>query len=134
VAGVGGGLYAIGNKQAIPSEYAILLGLIWLAVLVTFGVRSNVAALLAGCVFVLSPAFVRSQLKLNSTWQQVPVLLFGLGAVALAKNNEGTVHQGAMALQRLVHRLFGRRGAPPATTPAPATPPTPQPAAEVPGS
>ena len=44
------------------------------------------AALLAGCVFVLSPAFVRSELKLNSTWQQIPVLLFGLGAIALAKN------------------------------------------------
>jgi branched-chain amino acid transport system permease protein len=119
VAGVGGGLYAIGNKQAIPSEYAILLGLIWLAVLVTFGVRSNIAALLAGCVFALSPAFVRSELKLNSTWQQIPVLLFGLGAIALAKNNEGTVHQWAMGLQRGLHKIVGRGEPPPTATQEP---------------
>ena len=55
VAGVGGGLYALAHKQAIPLDYATLLGLVWLAVLVTFGVRSNIAALLAGCVFVALP-------------------------------------------------------------------------------
>src|SRR5205814_8257734 len=48
VAGVGGGLYAMSSKQAVPLDYATLLGLAWLAVLVTFGVRSNIAALLAG--------------------------------------------------------------------------------------
>jgi branched-chain amino acid transport system permease protein len=117
VAGVGGGLYAVANKQAIPSEYAILLGLIWLAVLVTFGVRSNIAALLAGFFFVMSPAFVRSELKLDSTWQQVPVLLFGLGAIALAKNNEGTVHQWAMGLQRGLHKIVGRDASPPTPEP-----------------
>jgi branched-chain amino acid transport system permease protein len=134
VAGVGGGLFAISEKQAIPAKYAMLLGLVWLAVLVTFGVRSNIAALLAGCVFVASPAFVQSELKLNTTWAQIPVVLFGLGAVALAKNNEGTVHQAAMALQRLAHRLSGRGDEPPAATSVPAAPPIPQPAAEVSGS
>ena len=48
VAGVGGGLFAMARKQAIPLDYVTLLGLVWLAVLVTFGVRSNIAALLAG--------------------------------------------------------------------------------------
>ena len=47
--GVGGGLYAVANKQAVPQQFPTLLGLVWLAVLVTFGVRSNIAALLAGC-------------------------------------------------------------------------------------
>ena len=56
VAGVGGGLFAMERKQAIPLDYVTLLGLVWLAVLVTFGVRSNIAALLAGCIFVISPA------------------------------------------------------------------------------
>ena len=95
VAGVGGGLYAIANKQAIPLDYATLLGLVWLAVLVTFGVRSNIAALLAG---VCSCSRRRSSgvLKLNATWEHLPVLLFGLGAIALAKNPEGTVHQWAV--------------------------------------
>ena len=115
VAGVGGGLYAVANKQAVPQQFPTLLGLVWLAVLVTFGVRSNIAALLAGCIFVMSPAFVQSYLQLSSTWAQVPVLLFGLGAIALARNPEGTVHQGAMGFQRQLRRLSGARAVPAAT-------------------
>src|SRR5262249_35717703 len=83
VAGVGGGLYALSSKQAIPLDYATLAGLAWLAVLVTFGVRSNIAALLAGLIFVLSPAFIQTVLKLDAPWSNLPVLLFGVGAVAL---------------------------------------------------
>jgi branched-chain amino acid transport system permease protein len=115
VAGVGGGLYAVANKQAVPQQFPTLLGLVWLAVLVTFGVRSNIAALLAGCIFVMSPAFVQSYLQLSSTWAQVPVLLFGLGAIFLAQNPEGTVHQQAMAFQKLLYRLSGARAVPAAT-------------------
>src|SRR4029077_17128092 len=112
VAGVGGGLFAVAHKQAVPLDYATLLGLVWLAVLVTFGVRSNIAALLAGCVSVLSPAFFTSELNLSAQWALVPTLLFGLGAIALARNPEGTVHQAAMALQRTLHRRSGGRAAP----------------------
>jgi branched-chain amino acid transport system permease protein len=72
VAGVGGGLYAVAHKQAIPLDFVTLAGLVWLAILVTFGVRSNIAALLAGCVFVLSPAFVQTYLQLSSTWPRSP--------------------------------------------------------------
>ena len=81
----------------------------------TFGVRSNIAALLAGLVFVLSPAFVQTYLQLSSTWAQVPVLLFGLGAIFLAQNPEGTVHQWAMGLQGGLHKLGGMRAVPAAT-------------------
>jgi branched-chain amino acid transport system permease protein len=113
VAGIGGGLYAMSTKQAVPLDYATLAGLVWLAVLVTFGVRSNVAALLAGMIFVLSPAFVQTYLQLSTTWAQVPTLLFGLGAVAVATNPEGTVHQQAMAVQRALYKLTHVRAAPP---------------------
>jgi branched-chain amino acid transport system permease protein len=109
VAGIGGGLFAMANRQAVPGDYATLLGLVWLAILVTFGVRSNVAALLAGCVFVLAPAFVTAYLNLTGLWAQVPVLLFGLGAVAVALNPEGTVHQQAMGLQRALYRMTHAR-------------------------
>ncbi len=115
VAGVGGGLYAVSHKQAIPLDYVTLIGLVWLAVLVTFGVRSNIAALLAGCLFVISPAIFQTLLKLSSTWALVPTLLFGLGAIALAKNPEGTVHMWAMGFQRQVHRMSGARAVPAAT-------------------
>jgi branched-chain amino acid transport system permease protein len=107
VAGVGGGLYALSFKQAIPLDYATILGLVWLAVLVTFGVRSNIAALLAGLLFTFSPAFIQTVLKLQAPWSDMPVLLFGLGAIALAQNPEGTVHQWAMGLQRALHRAQG---------------------------
>jgi branched-chain amino acid transport system permease protein len=107
VAGVGGGIYALSFKQAIPLDYATLLGLAWLAVLVTFGVRSNIAALLAGLLFTFSPAFIQTVLKLDAPWSDLPILLFGLGAIALAQNPEGTVHQQAMGFQRLLHKARG---------------------------
>ena len=111
VAGVGGGIYALSFKQAIPLDYATLLGLAWLAVLVTFGVRSNIAALLAGLLFTFSPAFIQTVLKLDAPWSDLPILLFGLGAIALAKNPEGTVHQQAMGFQKLLHKASGGGGA-----------------------
>lgn len=107
VAGVGGGLYALSFKQAIPLDYATLLGLVWLAVLVTFGVRSNIAALLGGLLFTLSPAFIQTVLKLDAPWSSLPILLFGVGAIALAKNPEGTIHQNAMSFQRMLHKASG---------------------------
>jgi branched-chain amino acid transport system permease protein len=139
VAGVGGGLYAVGHKQAIPLDYVTLAGLAWLAVLVTFGVRSNIAALLAGCIFVLSPAFIQTVLQLQTPWSELPILLFGLGAIALAQNPEGTVHMWAMGFQRNMQRLSGARAVPAATAYAgrhdprlegdapPGSPPAPQP-------
>jgi branched-chain amino acid transport system permease protein len=113
VAGVGGGLFAAQQKQAVPTQYATLAGLAWLAVLVTFGVRSNVAALLAAIGFVITPALFSTYL--TSTWAQLPVLLFGVGAIALAKNPEGTVHMQAMQFQMLLRKLGGARPVPAAT-------------------
>jgi branched-chain amino acid transport system permease protein len=137
VAGVGGGLFAMSTKQAVPLDYATLAGLVWLAILVTFGVRSNIAALLAGLIFVLSPAFVQTYLQLSTTWAQVPTLLFGLGAVAVATNPEGTVHQQAMAVQRALYKLTHVRATPPDEGPRPAPLSGPEPSrapAEVTGS
>ena len=48
VAGIGGALYAMGQTTFQPAEFATLAGIIWLAVLVTIGVRSTAAALIAG--------------------------------------------------------------------------------------
>lgn len=116
VAGVGGGIYALSFKQAIPLDYATILGLVWLAVLVTFGIRSNIAALLAGLLFTFSPAFIQTVLKLDAPWSSLPILLFGLGAIALAQNPEGTVHQWAMGFQRMLHNASGGARPVPAAT------------------
>ena len=114
VAGVGGGFYATQQKQAaVPSPYATLLGLAWLAVLVTFGVRSNIAALLAAIGFTITPALLLSYT--TPTWAQLPVLLFGVGAILLAKNPEGTVHMQAMQFQQSAPPFRGARAVPAAT-------------------
>jgi branched-chain amino acid transport system permease protein len=113
VAGVGGGFYAAQQKQAVPATYATLLGLAWLAVLVTFGVRSNIAALLAAIGFTITPALLQSYT--TPTWAQVPVLLFGVGAIFLAKNPEGTIHMQAMQFQNALRRFGGARPVPAAT-------------------
>ena len=149
VAGVGGGLYALSFKQAVPLDYATLLGLVWLAVLVTFGVRSNIAALVAGFMLLMPAAFIQTVLKLDSPWSLMPVLLFGLGAIGLAQNPEGVVRQNAMGFQRMIHKLSGARAVPAATAfagrhdprlrpdeppPAPEPATTPEETAEVSGS
>ena len=116
VAGVGGGFFAIGHKQAVPVDVRHARGpRRGLQCWSTFGVRSNIAALLAGFFFAMSPAFFQTYLQLSSTWAQVPVLLFGLGAVFIAKNPEGTVHQWAMGSKGLIHRMSGARAVPAAT-------------------
>ena len=56
IAGIGGGLLALAQTSFQPSEFATFAGVVWLAVLVTIGVRSNAAALVAGLAFVMLPA------------------------------------------------------------------------------
>src|SRR5262249_13459963 len=131
---IGGGVYAIAHKQAVPVEYPILLGLVWLAGLVTFGVRSNIAALVAGCVFVCSGTFISRVLEGHGISVQVPPLLCGRGAVFLAMNPEGTVHQWAMGLQRLLYRSTHRRPGAAPSEPPPSIVSTSDPLAEVGGS
>ena len=48
IAGIGGALLAMAQTTFQPSEFATFAGVVWLAVLVTIGVRSNAAALIAG--------------------------------------------------------------------------------------
>jgi ABC-type branched-subunit amino acid transport system permease subunit len=58
-AGIGGALLATSTGTAIPGKYSTLAGLIWLAVLATLGIRSSVAALIAG----LAPLVVNSMFE-----------------------------------------------------------------------
>jgi branched-chain amino acid transport system permease protein len=125
VAGVGGGFFALQEKQSVPADYVTLAGLVWLAVLVTFGVRSNIAALLAAFFFTLAPTFNTTILPdwlgsigihLDNTLLSVlPVIGFGVGAILLAKNPEGTVHMNAMQFQSAIQKRSGVRPVPAAT-------------------
>ena len=109
IAGIGGGLLALAQTTFQPSEFATFAGLVWLAVLVTIGVRSNAAALMAGLSFVMLPALTQAYLP---TWTaNVLPVLFGLGAISAAKYPDGVLAEQSRRLRRLVlHLTPGRRG------------------------
>jgi branched-chain amino acid transport system permease protein len=115
VAGIGGALLAVAQGVALPSNYATLVGVVWLAVLVTQGIRSNVAALLAGLTFTLLPGVALAYLP---TWfGNIPPILFGFGAILVAKNPDGLLAMQARHLNVLILRL--RRPKPRPLAPAP---------------
>jgi len=102
VAAVGGGFLAINARVAQPQSYATFAGLVWLAVVVTLGIRSISAAALAGLSFALLPAVFQTYVP--ARWDEVPAVLFGLGAVMVARNPEGAVMQNARQLRVLLAR------------------------------
>jgi branched-chain amino acid transport system permease protein len=107
MAGVAGGFLASYSGSATPDAYLAIAGLVWLAVLVTNGARSNIAAAIAGMAFAFIPAWVGSNLSGN--WVEVPTLLFGLGAVLVVLHQEGVVVQNG---RQIKHLLFGRSARP----------------------
>ena len=71
-----------------------------MAVLVTWGVRSNAAALLGGVSLALLPAVTQNYLP---TWtSNVTPVLFGLGAVSAARYPDGVLAEQSRRLRRLV--------------------------------
>jgi branched-chain amino acid transport system permease protein len=107
IAGVGGGVLACSMGGALPAEYDTFTGLIWLAVLVTVGIRSNGAALVGGLLFALVPEIFAAYVP--TRWGEVPPALFGVGAILVARNPEGTV---AMHARQLEWVLTRRRNTP----------------------
>jgi branched-chain amino acid transport system permease protein len=128
VAGVGGALLAVGLDVALPTNYATLTGLTWLAVLVSIGIRSNVAALAAGLVFTLFPGIVLTYLP--SWFGQVPPIAFGLGAVFIAMNPDGAIATQGRQIRAALARWRGSQ-APPVSRQPIAAQPVPIPAAEI---
>jgi branched-chain amino acid transport system permease protein len=109
IAGLGGGLLALAQTTFQPSEFATFAGIVWLAVLVTIGVRSNAAALVAGLTFVLLPAASQAYLP---TWTgNVLPVLFGMGAVSAARYPDGVLAEHSRRLRSLALRLTPRRPA-----------------------
>jgi branched-chain amino acid transport system permease protein len=117
VAGVGGVLLSMNQGSALPLDFPTLAGVIWLAVLVTAGIRSNMAALAAGLLFTILPAITLEYLP--KSFGQLPPILFGLGAILVAKNPDGWMTQQAEQLRSLWERFRNRRG--PASTKTTAT-------------
>jgi branched-chain amino acid transport system permease protein len=109
VAGIGGGLLAVAQTSIVPNEFDTFLGVVWLAVLVTIGVRSATAAMIAGLSFVMLPAIAQAYLP---AWTgNIPAILFGLGAISAAKYPEGTLAEQGRLFRRWLLRLSVGRNA-----------------------
>jgi branched-chain amino acid transport system permease protein len=106
VAAIGGTLLAMYAGAAIPSTFATLGALTWLAVVVTVGVRSITAAVVAGLSLTILPGVVQTYLP--SRWAQLPPLLFGLGAILVASNPDGVVAMHARQLRGVTDRFLAK--------------------------
>jgi branched-chain amino acid transport system permease protein len=122
VAAVGGGFVALSFQSTLPDSFNPFIGLIWLSVLVTQGARSIIAALVAGLTFFLLPGVFQTYLP--ASLSDVPILLFGLGAILLAKNPDGVVAMnGRQIAAVMARRRHGSSVPPPEQSPPPALPP-----------
>jgi branched-chain amino acid transport system permease protein len=110
IASIGGSLLAVYAGAAQPGSYQALAGLVWLAVLVTFGARTTNAAMIAGLAFVFVANLTAVYLPVS--WAPVPIIAFGLGAVLVARDPDGTVatlDRQARGAACFVVNLTGRR-------------------------
>jgi branched-chain amino acid transport system permease protein len=105
IAGIGGGMYVIYNGVALPQSFDAIVGLTWFAVVITNGRRSNNAALAAGLFYTFIPQLFTTYLP--TSLGQVPTLLFGAGAVLLARNPDGIITMNGRQITALARRLTG---------------------------
>jgi branched-chain amino acid transport system permease protein len=105
IAGIGGGMYVIYTGVALPSSFDAIVGLTWFAVVITNGRRSNNAALAAGLFYTLIPQVFSTYLP--TSLGPLPTLLFGAGAVLLARNPDGIITMNGRQITALAHRLAG---------------------------
>jgi branched-chain amino acid transport system permease protein len=98
VAGIGGGFLVAAQTSAQPADFETFLGVVWLAALVSIGVRSNAAALIAGISFTMLPALATAYFP---SWTgNIPPVLFGLGAIGVAKFPDGSLEEAGNFFRR----------------------------------
>ncbi|HZQ85176.1 MAG TPA: ABC transporter permease [Acidimicrobiales bacterium] len=104
IAAIGGGMLGFYGMRARPESFSTLIGIVWLAVVITLGVRTSAGPLLAGMAFVVFPSLI-------GTWHwphwalQLPPVLFGLGAIGLARDPRGAVAQASNDWIRLAQKI-----------------------------
>ena len=98
IAGLGGVLVGVQQGAVGIFDFALLIGLVWLAVVVTVGVRGFRGALVAGIMFTLFPALF-SYVDISGIGQ-LPTVLFGLGAIGLAREPRGFIYEMESRIRR----------------------------------
>ncbi|HVM65473.1 MAG TPA: ATP-binding cassette domain-containing protein [Acidimicrobiales bacterium] len=132
VAGLGGIFYASYQGNVSNSTTPAIVGLLWLATVVLFGIRRPAAAAWAGIGAAMTPVIISSGFHWWSwvpTWlswggtnsPEIPAMLFGLGAITLARQPDGFL--AGNAKQRYEKRAAKRAAA--GRQAAPGAPPVP---------
>ncbi len=119
LAGLGGVLYGSYSGNVTNGDHPAAEGLVWLAVVVAFGVRKPGGAVMAALMYGMGPHFFDKYLTHS---QFLPTMLFGLGGIGLAKNPEGFLGDTAEEWRKIGRRVMAwRAGRASAGEPAPAT-------------
>jgi ABC-type branched-subunit amino acid transport system ATPase component/branched-subunit amino acid ABC-type transport system permease component len=113
MAGLGGILYGAYSGNVTNGDHPATEGLVWLAVVVAFGVRKPGGAVMAALVYGMGPHFFDTYI---SSSQFLPTMLFGLGGIGLAKNPEGFLSDTAEEFRKLGRKISARRAGPAAVT------------------
>jgi branched-chain amino acid transport system permease protein len=107
LAGFGGGMLGVFQKHLGPEDVTTATGLVWLAVIVTMGVRRPGAAVIGGMLYAVMPAILAKYLPLG--WGYLPTVLFGLGGLALAQDPRGIISLHQDQFKAIYTHLRGRR-------------------------
>jgi branched-subunit amino acid ABC-type transport system permease component len=133
LAGLGGGLLASFHGAASTADYGYILGLLWVAAVVTLGARSIVGAVaaavsLAAISMILLHDFIPWLLNSAQPWHtfapvapEVATMLFGFGAVTYARNPDGILAAGRRKMAITRSRRVARRSERAAAVVAPET-------------
>lgn len=117
VAAVGGSFLGMYAGYAQPGSFSPPIGLIWVVVVASLGIRLISAAAIAGLSFSLLPGVFSSYVP--TRWADVPTLLFSLGAIGIARSPDGALMQLVDGARRLTQ---SRSAALPSSQTALATP------------
>lgn len=133
IAGFGGGLMASYMGQAnYQANYGYLIGLVWVALVVSAGARSVQAATMSGMFFFLAPALLERLFSwpgnfldahpdldgpiatvldsISPQWANpVAFILFGFGAITYARHPEGSIEAQTAVVVNAILRRTGRR-------------------------
>jgi branched-chain amino acid transport system permease protein len=103
VAGVGGGFIALWYGLATPSNYNTYGGLVWLAAVAAIGIRTIGGAAFSGMTFALLQALF--QAHFSGRWLQIPIIMFGMGAIGVARNPDGMIVQSGRTARSVLARV-----------------------------